>query len=129
VKVLTKIQKLTIWGRDFSLPVEYDCYDDETVTHGQIESLSNLVAHPGWIAEAKRQVEMFCSSQVMEDKENNKKDNIFSYVKPEYLFVKRDEAHPKIALMCRYRYDIEHGLAIVFSFDGIVSVGSQDMIL
>ena len=31
--------------------------------------------------------------------------------------------------MCKYRYDPEHGLAVVFSHEGKVSVGIQDIIL
>lgn len=82
-----------------------------------------------WLEQAKKSVEKFCKDQVKRDKENDKKDNIFSYVKPEYVFVKRDEKQPRVALMCKYRYDLEHGLAIVFSSDGKISVGSQDIIL
>ena len=126
---MIKTQKLSVWGREFSLPVEYDCYEGEVVTQEQIVSLNNFVAHPHWIANAKKYVEKFCDDQVMEDAENHKKDNIFSYVKPECLFVRREAPYPRIALMCKYRYDIEHGLAIVFSFDGNVLVGPQDMIL
>ena len=62
------------------------------------------------------------------DNENNRKDNIFSYIKPEYLFVKRED-HPRVALMCKYRYDMEHGLAVVFAADGGITVGTQDIIL
>jgi hypothetical protein len=65
----------------------------------------------------------------MEDKGNQKKDNIFSYVKPEYLFVEHDNETPRIALMCKCRYELEHGLAVVFSTDGDVDVGIQDIIL
>ena len=65
----------------------------------------------------------------MNDDENAKKDNIFSYIKPECLFVKRDKENPRIAMICKYRYDLEHGLAVVFSSDGEVTVGMQDIIL
>ncbi|MDD4496263.1 MAG: hypothetical protein PHV32_18310 [Eubacteriales bacterium] len=126
---MTKTIKLIIWGREFSLPVEYDCYEGETVTSEQMQALSNFLAHTEWLAKAKDCVESYCKESLMEDAENSKKDNIFSYVKPEYLFIKRDKKRPRVVLVCKYRYDPEHGLAIVFSFDGKVSVGSQDMIL
>lgn len=126
---MIKTLKLLIWGRDFSIPIEYDCYEGETITPQQVKALNDFVAHSDWLNKAKDCVEKYCKDSVMEDTENAKKDNIFSYVKPEYLFVKRDEKHPKVVLICKYRYDLEHGLAIVFSFDGKISVGSQDMIL
>lgn len=125
---MIKSLNIEIWEREFSLPVEYDCYEDETVTDMQIRAAESFLAHPNWIANAKKQVEQFCSKQVQDDSENSKKNNIFSYIKPEYLFVKR-EATPRIALMCKYRYDMEHGLAVVFSPDGAITVGPQDIIL
>ena len=121
--------KTIIWGRSFTLPVEYDCYEDEEVTKAQIQALKNFRSHTEWIEKSRSIVEKYCREQVMSDEENTKKDNIFSYIKPECLFVKRDKENPRIAMMCKYRYDLEHGLAVVFSSDGEVTVGMQDIIL
>lgn len=121
--------KTIIWGRSFTLPVEYDCYEGEEVTKAQIQALKNFRSHTEWIEKSRSIVEKYCREQVMSDKENAKKDNIFSYIKPECLFVKRDKENPRIAMMCKYRYDLEHGLAVVFSSDGEVTVGMQDIIL
>lgn len=126
---MTKTLKITIWGRDFVLPVEFEYYDEEVETTEQIDALKKFDLHPEWITGAKRFVEKFCFEKVRDDEENLKKDNIFSYVKPEYVFVKRDKKNARVALMCKYRYDLEHGLAVVFTSDGDVSVGLQDMIL
>jgi hypothetical protein len=126
---LTKPLELKIWGRKFSLPVEYDCYEGEKVTKAQIQALKQFKSHTEWIEKSKSPVEKYCKEQVMSDAENTKKDNVFSYIKPEYIFVKREKENPRIALMCKYRYDLEHGLAVVFSSDGEATVGMQDMIL
>ncbi len=126
---LTDVMELSIWGRDFSLPVKYDCYEGETITEEQNASLRNFVDHPVWLEKAKKKVESYCKDRVLQDDENDKKDNVFSYIKPEYLFVKREDINPRILLMCKYRYDLEHGLAIVFSKNGKIIVGSQDIIL
>ena len=119
---------ISIWKRAFLLPVEYDCYDDEVVTDAQKSAAKMLTMHPEWIVSAKAQSERFCREEVLADSENNKKDNIFSYIKPDYLFVKHED-HPRVAIMCKYRYDPEHGLAVVFSADGSITVGPQDIIL
>ncbi|MCM1054552.1 MAG: hypothetical protein NC394_03420 [Bacteroides sp.] len=121
--------EINIWGREFSLPIEYDCYEGETVTEEQINAVSHFSAHLEWIANSKGCVETFCKEQVMKDEKNSKKNNIFSYIKPERIFVKRDKKHHRVALMCKYRYDLEHGLAVVFSSDGEITVGIQDIIL
>jgi len=36
--------KITIWGREFNLPVEFDIHDDEEVTHIQIEAVNKFIA-------------------------------------------------------------------------------------
>ena len=120
---------IIIWGRKFILPVEYDCYEGEEVTKEQLQAFRKFKSHTEWIEHSKIIVEDYCREQIMSDEENAQKDNIFSYIKPECLFVKRDKKNPRIAMMCKYRYDLEHGLAVVFTFDGEVAVGMQDMIL
>ena len=120
---------LTIWDREFTLPIEFDCFKDEKITRKQRSAVKNFAKHKEWIEASKEVVEEFCKERVLEDDENQKKDNIFSYIKPDYLFVKRDKEKPRVAIMCKYRYEPEHGLAIVFYWDGKNTVGIQDIIL
>ena len=121
--------EIEIWDRSFSLNIEYDCYEGEEITPKQIEAVERLRKNLHWISDAKKDVIKYCKPEVDKDSENQKKDNIFSYVKPEALFVKRDDKKSRIALMCKYRYDPEHGLAVVFDANGNVTVGTQDIIL
>ena len=119
---------IKIWGREFNLPVKYDCYKGEEVTEEQENAIAEFNNRQDLIEVSKSIIEDYCKDQAKEDNENLKKDNIFSYIKPEYLFVKREDK-PRILMMCKYRYDLEHGLAVVFTTEGKVLVGSQDMIL
>lgn len=115
----------SIWERDFTLPIEYDCYEGESVTKEQIEALTLFISHPEWVDKAKKKVEIYCKKDVSADDTNQKKDNIFSYIKPNYYYVTRDE-QPLVALLCKYRYDPEHGLAVIFSSGGSITVGMPD---
>lgn len=128
--MIEKVEKIemSIWQRDFSLPVVYECYGEDVETEQQIDAINNFVAHKDWVENSKTKVEQFCKNDVMADDDNTKKDNIFSYIKPHYLFVSREKVNVKVALMCMYRYN-EEGIAIVFESDGSVSVGIQDVIL
>ena len=126
---MIKTLNVEFWGRKFSLNVEYDCYAGEKITSEQIEAVERLRNNISWVDKAKEFVVKYCKAEVDEDDENQKKDNIFSYVKPEAVFVKRDDKKARIALMCKYRYDPEHGLAIVFDRSGAISIGTQDIIL
>lgn len=126
--ILIKELEATIWEREFTLPVEYDCYKGEKVTEKQIEAVEAFVNHPEWVEKSKQAVEKYCRDAVLEDDENEKKDNVFSYIKPDYLFVVRDDKKPRVALICKYRYDQEHGLAIAFTMDGKSAVKSPDLL-
>lgn len=124
---MIKSVDLNIWGRDFSLPVQYDCYAGEEVTQNQIASLNEFISNLNLLVDAKKKVEIYCKEQVEADDKNEKKNNIFSYIKPDYLFVKRSDKS-EIALICNYRYDPEHGIAIVFKENKKILVGGQDIV-
>ena len=126
---MTNETTLTIWGREFLLPVHYDCFEDESVTPAQERALRAFLSDTVQIENSKQQVELYCRDEVNNDDENTKKDNVFSYIKPDYLYVTREEPHSRVAIMCNYRYDLEHGLAVIFSQDNHVIVSEQDAIL
>ena len=126
---MIKEVKLVIWGRKLTLPVIFDYYTGENITKEQKNALKQFIIHPEWVANSKTYVEDFCKEALMDDEENEKKDNIFSYVKPESIFVKRKGLSPNIVLLCKYRYDIEHGLAVAYDSEGVIKVGIQDSIM
>jgi hypothetical protein len=97
-------------------------------TQKQFAALERFLSNLEWIEKSKSHVENFCKDEVSNDEANPKKDNIFSYVMPDYIFVNRKDS-PNVSIMCNYRYDMEHGLAVVFDSNGNVTVGIQDIIL
>ena len=66
---------MNIWGRDFTLPVEYEYFSKEYDTDEQINAVSEFSKHLEWIADSKTKVEAFCKKEVDGDEENQKKDN------------------------------------------------------
>lgn len=55
-------------------------------------------------------------------------DNIFKYIMPKSIFVPRTE-QKEVAIICNYKYDMEHGIAIVFENERLKEIGMQDIIL
>ena len=125
---MTSVVRVNIWGRVFSLRVKYRCHKGETPTKKQVSAFDWFVKQVKTIEKSRKNVEDFCRKQVLLDDENQKKDNVFSYVMPDYVFIDRED-NPNVAIMCHYRYDPEHGLAVVFDYKGNVTVGIQDIIL
>ena len=99
---------LNIWGRDFELGIEYDYYTGEEILPIQKEALKSFVSDRESISSAKCVVEKYCLSNNPEEYGTDHIDNIFKYIIPKYLYVKRNEKKRVIALMCDYKFDMEH---------------------
>ena len=54
--------------------------------------------------------------------------DIFKYVIPEAIYVKRNKRKHQIALLCNYRFDEEHGIAITYEDEKLKKIGTQDII-
>ena len=56
-------------------------------------------------------------------------DNVFKYVMPKNVLITRNDKDRQFAVMCNYKFDMEHGLAVVFENEEFKTVGAQDIIL
>ncbi len=117
---------IKIWNRDFDLNVLYDCYAGEEILDEQKEALKKFSSDKTTIESSKADVERYCLHHNKDEIGNNEIDNIFKYVMPESIFVKRDL---RVAIMCRYKFDSEHGICAVFRDGKLIEVGKQDIIL
>lgn len=117
-------QKITVWGRDLELNIVFDCYKGEEVTNIQKEALKNFLAHPELLKECKDKVEEYCKSS----HPDINLENIFRFVVPQAIFVSRSSDRV-IGLMCAYKFDMEHGLAVVFRNESYTETGPQDIII
>lgn len=122
-------EKMTIWGRDFELDVCMECYPGETVLDSQESALTALLKADNGIENAKKQVEEYVIANNKRSFPDGEMDNIFRYVIPVSIFVPHNKKCSLAAILCNYRFDMEHGLAIVFENGAFRSVGSQDSIL
>ncbi|MBQ1849704.1 MAG: hypothetical protein II139_04985 [Lachnospiraceae bacterium] len=119
--------KLNVWGREFLLDVHYDCYEGESILPSQREAVNELKADISKIDQSLAKVKLYCQERDGLAKIDN--DNIFEYVIPECIYVKRtSEQIPPIGLMCKYQFNQDDGLAVVFEKDKI-TVGSQNILL
>jgi hypothetical protein len=121
-------QNIILWGREFSLEIIYDCYPGEDVIDNQKEALMRILAMPTVIDGSQKNIEGYLLTNKYDDV-GGTIDNIFKYVMPRSLFVPRSNEHRSIAIMCDYKFDPEHGLAVVFEDEKFKAVGTQDIIL
>lgn len=120
-----------LWGREFDLPVHMDQYSGESILPGQTNALNRLMhASRSELNAAKKAVKDYLLTKNPNVFSGNDSiDNIFRYVYPKTIFVPHDEKHNIAAILCDYKFDPEHGLAIVFNDGKFKKVGSQDIVL
>ena len=71
-------------------------------------------------------VKQYCITQNKSKIEEDSIENVFKYVVPEKVYVTRD---CRVAIMCRYKFDLEHGIAVVFKNGQFEQIGAQDIVL
>ena len=120
---------MTIWGRQYDLPVVFDCFDNEEVLPIQEQALEAFLKAENTIQESKQQLEKYILNDEYAEIEGNSIDNIFKYVIPTDIYIPRTPETRTVALLCDYRFDEEHGLAIIFENEQFKEIGEQDIVL
>ena len=127
VSLMTK--NITIWERQFDLQVIFDCFDNEEVLPIQEQALKEFLKAENTIQESKNQLEKYILNDEYAKIEGDSIDNIFKYVIPTDIYIPRTPETRTVALLCDYRFDEEHGIAIVFENEHFKEIGEQDIVL
>ncbi len=121
--------KICIWGRDFQLPAIMERYGGEEILPSQESALKAFLDGSKEIEAAKKMVEKYIISANKSFFPNGVVDNIFKYVMPKSIFVPHDKKHPSVVLLCNYKFDAEHGLAVLFDNGKAKKVSSETEVL
>ncbi len=121
--------KINIWGRTFELNVVYECYPGEEVLESQKEAFAMFEDNPKEIAESLEAVKEYVYKTNSGQLAGGDIENIFKYVMPKSIFVPHTKKHYIVAIMCNYKFDMEHGVAIVFEEGKLKTVGAEDIVL
>lgn len=117
---------IIIWNRELDLEVVFDCYAGEEILQLQKDAFESFSSNIDTINASEEAVKQYCLENNRTAIEDDHIENIFKYVVPQSIFIKRDG---RIAIMCDYRFDMEHGLAVVFNGNTLEEIGTQDIIL
>ncbi len=118
-------KRMTVWGREFDIKVIFDVYKDEQILDIQKEALEAFETASKDLLRSYEALESYCLSRDSDLIEAPIK-NIFKYVIPEALYIKRNEKKRIVSLLCNYRFDEEHGIALTFENEKLKYIGSQD---
>lgn len=120
--------RLKIWGRELEMPVVFDCYENEDVLPEQRDALKRLLDTEE-IEASKPAVEKYCLDMNRQEIGEQGITNIFKYVMPCGLYVRRSASPDRyVGLMCKYRFNPEDGLAILFKNEALCDIGTSDIL-
>lgn len=123
-------QIVSLWGRDLTLEIVYDCYQGETPNANQKRALKEILCQWTEVENSKAAVENYCKDADRDQIGSEETFNIFKYVVPQAIFLKRtNDNNRTVAILCAYRLDQDNGLAIVFKNEKLYQVGTQNIIL
>ena len=121
--------KMSIWERKFELPLMYECYAGEEVLESQKEAFAMLEDNAKELARSLDQVKKYVKKTGAAQLAGDEIENIFKYVMPKSIFVPHSKKRRTVAIMCNYKFDMEHGIAVVFENGQFKKVGPQDIVL
>ena len=116
-----------IWGREFELGVSFQNYPGEDITENQQKTLAAVPA-ANYDA-AKTGVEGYIRKFFADELGEDNLDNIFRFVMPKSVLIPRTEDSNSFAIMCNFKLDMEHGIAVIFEDGKYITAGPQDLIL
>ena len=119
--------KMKIWGRTLEIKIQFDVYEGEKILDSQEKVLKLFQDESNDILASDDQIKKYCISN-NKDEIGDSVDNIFKYVVPNTIYIPRDNEN-KIVLLCDYRFDLEHGLAIVFQNNKLIDICPQEDVL
>ena len=123
---------MSTWGKEITLEVRFDLLDDERVTSKQAYALGAIFVLWGAVNGALDALRSYClendGDMLASECGTARIDDIFDVVEPYSLFVVRNDSKRSVALMCHYRLDPEHGLALLFENERLTKIGPEDIV-
>ncbi len=117
---------LNIWNRDFDIDITYEIFSDKPVTEKQKAVANSLAAID--FTESLEGVIRYIKKYNARDLGEDHISNIFKYVIPKRIYITQSEEE-EFAIMCNYKFDMEHGIAVVYKDGKYKEAGPQDIIL
>ena len=120
---------IKIFKREFELPVSYECYDSEEIKDYQKDALESFLKHQEILENIPNDLINYLKKDNPQKFKDKKIDNIFKYIMPDKLYVGRNSKKRVVTLLCDYKFDLEHGIALMFENEKLVKIATQDIIL
>ena len=116
-----------IWERDFELAVSFQNYPGETITDNQNKILAEVPSID--YSPAKDEVKNYITKHYSSKLGNDNLNNVFRFIMPKSILIPRTDDENVFAVMCNFKFDMEHGIALIYENEVLKEIGPQDLIL
>lgn len=118
---------ITIWGRQFKLDISYKVFQNMSVTTLQTEAADRF-ARIQSLNDSLEPVKKYVLEKDGQENGIKEIDNIFKYVMPVSVYIPQTKTRT-VAILCNYKFDPEHGLAVVYTNEKFDHVDEEGMVL
>lgn len=126
VSLMNKINTI-IWGRKFELDVIIKVFENSSITKEQNNAINEFSKINDFNDSLDSVKQYVLNNGGIENGIKNI-DNIFKYVMPKCIYVPKTNKRT-VAIMCDYKFDPEHGIAVVYEDEKYNSVGEEGIVL
>ena len=116
-----------IWGRSFDLSYSFQNFPDEEITEVQQQTLQSVSTVD--YSHSKEGVEKYIRKYFFAELGSDDLKNIFRFVMPKSVLIPRNSEDHVFAVMCSFKLDMEHGIALIYKNKEFIEAGPQDIIL
>lgn len=121
--------KMNIWDRDLKLEVYFKKYQGKEATELQQKSYECFVNADDVLNQSLKKLITFIEKEYKDKLQEKRIENIFKYVIPKTIYIPNNSKKRMVALLCNFKFEEEHGLALVFENEKLTNIVLQDDIL
>ena len=118
---------IVIWEREFELDVIYKTFYAKGITALQ-EEAANMFCKKGEFNDSIEQMKKFVFDNGGSENGVTRIDDIFGYVMPKCIYVPKAN-NRSVAILCDYRFDPEHGIAVVYENEAFSYIDEEGMVI
>ena len=118
---------ICIWGRKFELDVIYKTFDNANATDTQVAAIEEF-GKKDQIDDSLEHVKEYVIKNDGKENGITAIDNIFRFVMPRCIYVPQ-EKNRTVAILCDYKFDPEHGIAVVYENGEYIAVEEEGVVI
>ena len=118
---------IEIWKRRFELDVIYKTFVNKGITSLQTEA-AEMFCEKGEFNDSIEDIKKYIVDNGGIENGVAEVDNIFKYVMPKSIYVPKSNKRV-VAILCDYRFDPEHGIAVVYENESFCCIDEEGTVL